>query len=213
MQPLDRRAPAVAVTRLPNVQHASAWPNDTTLAFSNNRSARTLGDSVSGTTADVVNPISQVSPRPLRNAGWGELDAAISPDGRWSDHLQSGGPRDRYQCPKVTPGTTFALNVSPHVGALAYAMLTGEPPLVASLRRNAHVLCMLLAPLDVSPEVAELQTQRYRQMTPAEKLARADAIWELAWDAVTTGVRLRDPDLDDATVTRTARELFRRAAD
>ncbi len=70
-----------------------------------------------------------------------------------------------------------------------------------------------LAPLGVSPDVAERQALRYRQMTPAEELAYADAIWDLAWDAVTSGVRLRDPELDDATVTRTARELFRRAAD
>ena len=87
---------------------------------------------------------------------------------------------------------------------------------VASSRHDAQLPDMMLtalAPLDVSPEVAERQAQRYRQMTPAEKLARADAIWDLAWDAVTSGVRLRDPDLDDASVTRTARELFRRAAD
>jgi hypothetical protein len=70
-----------------------------------------------------------------------------------------------------------------------------------------------LAPLDVSSDVAERQARRYREMTPAEKLGRADAIWELAWDAVTSGVRLRNPEFDDASVTRTARELFRRAAD
>jgi hypothetical protein len=67
-------------------------------------------------------------------------------------------------------------------------------------------------PFGVSPDVAELQAQRYRQMTPAEKLSRADVLWELAWDAATTGVRLRAPGLDDASVTRTVRELFRRAA-
>jgi hypothetical protein len=66
---------------------------------------------------------------------------------------------------------------------------------------------------DVSPEVAARQNLRYRQMTPTEKLACADAIWDLAWDAVTTGVRLRHPEMDDAAVTNAARELFRRAAD
>lgn len=65
----------------------------------------------------------------------------------------------------------------------------------------------------VSPEVAQRQAERYRAMTPDQKLACADAIWDLAWDAVTTGVRLRQPELDDASVTRVARELFRRAAD
>ena len=64
----------------------------------------------------------------------------------------------------------------------------------------------------VSLDVATLQAQRYRQMTPDEKLACADALWDLAWDAVTTGVRLRQPDLDSAGVDQAARELFRRAA-
>ena len=50
-------------------------------------------------------------------------------------------------------------------------------------------------------------------MTPTEKLACADAIWDLAWDAVTAGVRLRHPDMDDAAVTVAARALFRAAAD
>ncbi len=50
-------------------------------------------------------------------------------------------------------------------------------------------------------------------MTPDEKLACAHAIWDLAWDAVTTRFRLRQPELDDATVARVARELLRRASD
>lgn len=66
---------------------------------------------------------------------------------------------------------------------------------------------------DVSPVVAMLQARRYREMTPTEKLACADTLWDLAWDAVTAGVRLREPGLDDAAVVRTARALFRRATD
>ena len=87
------------------------------------------------------------------------------------------------------------------------------PGMVALPGRDAQISTMSFAPFDVEPEIVERQTQRYRQMTPAEKLARADAIWALAWDAVTVGVRMRDAALDDAEVTRTARELFRRAAD
>jgi hypothetical protein len=64
----------------------------------------------------------------------------------------------------------------------------------------------------VSAEVARRQAERYRAMTPDEKLACADAIWDLAWDAVTTGLRLRQPELDDATVVRVARELIRCAS-
>ncbi len=66
---------------------------------------------------------------------------------------------------------------------------------------------------DVSDTVAALQAGRYRAMSPAEKLAQADALFDLAWDAARAGVRMRDPDLDDAAVDRLARALFRRAAD
>ncbi len=85
--------------------------------------------------------------------------------------------------------------------------------MIAELPRDPHLFLMSFAAHDVSPEVAERQARRYREMTPAEKLACADALWDLAWDAVTTGVRLRHPEADDTTVTQMARELFRRAAD
>lgn len=65
----------------------------------------------------------------------------------------------------------------------------------------------------VSVIVAELQAQRYRAMSPTEKLAQADALFDLAWDAVKAGVRMRHPDFDDAAVNRAARALFRSAAD
>ena len=83
VQPVDHSAPAVAVTHQPNDQHASAWPNDTSLVFFNLTSARTLGGSVGGQTAEVVNPTAKAAPKPLLNAAWGEFDAAVSPDGRW----------------------------------------------------------------------------------------------------------------------------------
>lgn len=85
--------------------------------------------------------------------------------------------------------------------------------MIAEHARDLHSSVMSFAAHDVSSEVAERQARRYRQMTPAEKLACADALWDLAWDAVTTGVRLRHPEVDDTTVTQMARELFRRAAD
>ncbi len=89
VQPVDRSAPAIAVTHLPNDQHASAWPSDTLLAYSNNTSARTLGGSVAGQTAGLVNPVSKTAPKPLLNAAWGEFDAAVSPDGRWMSFTSS----------------------------------------------------------------------------------------------------------------------------
>lgn len=72
---------------------------------------------------------------------------------------------------------------------------------------------MTYVPIDVLPEVAELQVQRYRAMRPDEKLACADALWDLAWDAVRAGVRMRHPEYDETTVKAAAREIFRRATD
>lgn len=67
--------------------------------------------------------------------------------------------------------------------------------------------------IDVSPEVADLQVRRYRAMSPTEKLALADALWDLAWDATKAGVRMRHPEFDEVAVTRAARAIFRSAPD
>ena len=72
---------------------------------------------------------------------------------------------------------------------------------------------MRYSPSDVLPEVAELQVRRYRAMSPAEKLACADALWDLAWDATLAGIRMRHPEYDESAVTRAARAIFRSAAD
>ena len=50
-------------------------------------------------------------------------------------------------------------------------------------------------------------------MSADEKLACADALWALAWDATKAGLRMRFPDYDELTVTRAARMVFGRAAD
>ena len=61
---------------------------------------------------------------------------------------------------------------------------------------------------DVMPMVAERQAQRYREMSPSEKLALADSLWDLAWDAARAGVRSRQPSLNEAAVAIKARELL-----
>ncbi len=38
-------------------------------------------------------------------------------------------------------------------------------------------------------------------------LALADGIWDVAWEAVNAGIRLRRPEYDDASVKATARDL------
>lgn len=72
---------------------------------------------------------------------------------------------------------------------------------------------MTYVPIGVLPEVAELQVQRYRAMSPDEKLGCADALWDLAWDAVKAGVRMRHPEYDEMAVKAAAREIFRSATD
>ena len=69
---------------------------------------------------------------------------------------------------------------------------------IAELPLDLHLSPMPFGAHQVSPEVAERQARRYRQMTSAERLARANALSDLAWDAVTTGVRLQHHEVDDA---------------
>jgi serine/threonine-protein kinase len=85
VQPVDRSNPPRRLARMPNDQHASAWPVDTMLVYSNNNAPRTLGGTVGGGTVSIVNPnAAQASPRPYLSAAWGEFDAAVSPDGQWA---------------------------------------------------------------------------------------------------------------------------------
>ena len=85
VQPVDRSAAPRRLVRIPNDQHASAWPVDTVLVFSNNTAPRTLGGTVGGGTVAIVNPVARDAPaRAFLNAQWGEYDASISPDGQWA---------------------------------------------------------------------------------------------------------------------------------
>ena len=94
VQPVDRNAAPRRLVRIPNDQHASAWPVDTVLVFSNNTAPRTLGGAVGGGTVAIVNPVARDAPaRAYLNAQWGEYDANISPDGQWAAFTsdESGG--------------------------------------------------------------------------------------------------------------------------
>ncbi|MDQ6610980.1 MAG: hypothetical protein M3Y64_00995 [Gemmatimonadota bacterium] len=66
---------------------------------------------------------------------------------------------------------------------------------------------------DLMPSVAERQRQRYREMSPGEKLAIADGLWDLAWDATKAGVRMRQPALSENGVADQARKLMHDASD
>lgn len=72
---------------------------------------------------------------------------------------------------------------------------------------------MHLLPWDVTADVAQRQIFRYRQMTPTEKLACADALWDLAWSATLAGVKMRNPGLSDAEAARAAHRVLDDASD
>ena len=94
VQPVDRSTPPVAVLRIPSDQHATSWPSDTMLVFSNNFATLTLGGRFGGGKAEIVNPTTRAPARPYLQAEWGESDATVSPDGQWAafTSLESGSP-------------------------------------------------------------------------------------------------------------------------
>ena len=100
------------MVHVPGDQHASAWPNDTTLVFSNNTGARTLGMTLNGS-ADVVNPSAKSAPKPLLHAAWGESDVSVSPDGQWAafTSTESGAPEIHVRpFPVTTAGGNWKIS-------------------------------------------------------------------------------------------------------
>ena len=78
VQPIDRSTKPVRVLRLPNDQHASAWPADTMLVFSSQSAPQTLGGSGAsgGGTAASVSIVNPALPGPTRDyvkAGMGPV--------------------------------------------------------------------------------------------------------------------------------------------
>ena len=94
VEPLDRSKPLRRMPRLPNDQHATAWPNDTTLVFTNNTAARTLGGTLNGGSTQLVNPVTAAGVRPYLEAQWGQVDVNVSPDGQWAAYTsyETGQP-------------------------------------------------------------------------------------------------------------------------
>jgi Tol biopolymer transport system component len=94
VQSVDRSTPPERVLRMPSDQHASDWPADTLLLFSNQSAARTLGIPDGRGNADIVNPVTKTAARPYLHATYGEYDAVVSPDGQWAAYtsLESGKP-------------------------------------------------------------------------------------------------------------------------
>ena len=66
---------------------------------------------------------------------------------------------------------------------------------------------------DVSPEVRCRQVERYRFMSPGEKLSLADSLWNVVWSATQAGVRMRHPEFDARQVEQAARLQLHNATD
>jgi len=94
VEPLDRSKPPRRLPRLPSDQHATAWPNETTLVFSSNSAARTMGLNRSTGTTQLVNPVTAAGVRPYLDAQWGQVDVNVSPNGQWAAYTsyETGQP-------------------------------------------------------------------------------------------------------------------------
>ena len=94
VEPLDRSKPLLRLPRLPSDQHATAWPNETTLVFSNNSAARTMGLNRSTGSTQLVNPVTATGVRPYLDAQWGQVDVNVSPNGQWAAYTsyETGQP-------------------------------------------------------------------------------------------------------------------------
>ena len=83
----------------------------------------------------------------------------------------------------------------------------------AVIPSRAYLSHMAYGMRDVQQEVARKQIERYRGMSPAEKLALADSLWDVVWDATKAGVRMRQPTLTEPEVERAASSQLRHAHD
>ncbi|HYW30522.1 MAG TPA: protein kinase [Gemmatimonas sp.] len=89
VQPIDRSSPPARMARLPNDQHATAWPDDTTLVFSSNNVLQVVGGGSgasigSNANVSIVNPRAPGTVRPYLVAEWNQSDVTVSPDGAWA---------------------------------------------------------------------------------------------------------------------------------
>jgi len=113
VQPVDGSQPPVLMPRMPNDQHATAWPNETTLVFSNNSAPRTLGGALGGGITGLLNPVTGGKPRIYLSAVWGEFEATVSPDGQWIAYTTRETGRNEIQMRRFTqPEPTGKWNVT-----------------------------------------------------------------------------------------------------
>jgi serine/threonine-protein kinase len=96
VQPVDRSAQPVRVAKLPNDQHATAWPRDSMLVFTSQAAPNSLGSrSLSGIGRDtlpnvsILNPFAPGVTRPYLRAAWSQQQVVVSPDAHWAAYASS----------------------------------------------------------------------------------------------------------------------------
>jgi len=96
VQPIDRSTQPRRILRVPDDQHASAWPANNTVVVSN--ASGGFGARTSGGNVYVINPqISDGAVRTYLSAQWDEFDAVVSPDGRFAAYVSNeSGSREVY---------------------------------------------------------------------------------------------------------------------
>ena len=102
VQPVDGSRPPLLMPRMPNDQHATAWPNDSTLVFSTNSTPRRLGGTIGGGNTGLVNPAARSKPRMYLSAIWGESEGTVSPDGQWIAFTSRESGRNEIQVRRFT---------------------------------------------------------------------------------------------------------------
>jgi len=87
VQPLDRSTRPRRVVRLPDDQHATAWPGDTTLVFNTGGFGTVIGG---GGDVRIANPTrGDAAESAYLAAQWTETDVAVSPDGRFAAYASN----------------------------------------------------------------------------------------------------------------------------
>ena len=117
VQPVDGDAAPRRVARRPRDQHATDWPNDTTLVFSEGNSPFAMRDNAD---VQLVNPmVANATARPYLNATWSESGGVVSPDGRWMAYASDeSGVVEVYVRPFPVPLAGAQWKVSSGGGAV-----------------------------------------------------------------------------------------------
>ncbi len=102
IQPVDGSKQPRLMQAMPNDQHSTSWPNDSTLVFTSNGAPRSLGGTLGGGTTFVIDPRTGKAPRAYLTAPYGESEAVVSPDGQWIAYTSRESGRNEIQVRRFT---------------------------------------------------------------------------------------------------------------